>query len=135
MAESPPAALRVLVVDDNADAARSLSLIVALWGHETRVARDGPAALAAAVEFLPDVALLDLGLPHMDGYEVARRLRELPGLGAVVLGAVTGYADEAQRRQCDGAGFAFCFFKPADLGELKALLGVRAREKAKGAAG
>jgi two-component system CheB/CheR fusion protein len=97
------------------------------------VAYDGPGALTAAAESLPDVALLDIGLPGMDGCEVARRLRQLPGLATVVLVAVTGYADEAHRRQCDSAGFAFYLVKPANVGELKALLGVLAREKEKDA--
>jgi CheY-like chemotaxis protein len=99
------------------------------------VACDGPGALAVAADFRPDVALLDIELPGLDGCEVARRLRELPGLAAVVLVAVTGYADEAHRRQCDGAGFGFYLVKPTDPGELKALLGVLAREKGKPAAG
>jgi CheY-like chemotaxis protein len=84
-----------------------------------------------AAEFRPDVALLDIELPGMDGCAVARRLRELPGLGAVVLVAWTGYADEVHRRQCDGAGFAFYLVKPADPGVLQALLGGLAREKGK----
>jgi CheY-like chemotaxis protein len=95
------------------------------------VACDGPEALAAAAEFRPDVALLDIEMPGMDGCEVARRMRQLPGLEAVVLVAVTGYADEAHRRQCDGAGFGFYFVKPSDPSQLKALLGALAREKGK----
>jgi two-component system CheB/CheR fusion protein len=127
--------LRVLVVEDNADAAQSLAMLLALWGHETQVAHNGHAALSGAAAFRPDLALLDLGLPRMDGYEVARRLRELPGLANVVLVALTGFTDEQHRRRSDGAGFAYYLIKPADLGELEALLGVLAREKANRAAG
>ncbi len=93
------------------------------------MAPDGPAALAAAAECAPDVALLDIDLPGLDGCEVARRLRQLPGLGGVVLVAVTGYADEMHRRQCDGAGFGFYIVKPAIPTELKGLLGALARAK------
>jgi DNA-binding response OmpR family regulator len=86
-------------------------------------------------QFRPDVARLDIGLPGMDGCEVARRLRRLRGLESVVLIAVTGYADEAHRRQCDGTGFAFYFVKPANPDKLATLLGALAREKGKRATG
>src|SRR5579884_1338602 len=103
------APLRVLLIDDNADPGRDLSPLDGPWGYETRVARDGPTALAVAAEFLPDVALLDIELTGMPGCEVARRLRALPGLGDIVLVALTVSAEELPRRQCDGAGFAFYF--------------------------
>jgi CheY-like chemotaxis protein len=128
-APATTAPLRVLVVDDNPALVRSFSRLISRWGYDCAVAHDGPGALAAAVDFRPDLALLDLEMPGMDGYEVARRLRGLPGLEGVVLIAVTGYEDEAHRRRCDGAGFAFYFVKPADPAGLEQLLGALAREK------
>ena len=124
-----PDALRVLVVDDNADAAEALAMLIRLWGHDAGTARDGPAALLAAALLRPDVALLDLGMPGMDGYELGRRLRALPGLGGVVLGAVTGYADESHRVRAAQAGFAFYLIKPSSLESLAALFGAMARDK------
>jgi two-component system CheB/CheR fusion protein len=99
------------------------------------MAHDGPEALSIAAEFRPDVVMLDLALPGMDGYEVAQRLRALPGLEGVALLALTGYADDEHRRRCDGAGFAFYFVKPADLGNLETLLGLIARDKGRQPAG
>jgi CheY-like chemotaxis protein len=132
MGSVPPNAatsLRVLIVDDNADAANSLAVLVRLWGHEVRTAQDGPAALAAAPEFRPAVALLDLRMPGMDGCELGRHLRELPGQEGLLLIAVTGYADDARRHQSAEAGFAFYFVKSAGLEWLEALLGALARKK------
>src|ERR1700675_3513501 len=83
--------LRVLVVEDNIDAADSLSLLLRLYGHEVRVARTGPTALEMASASRPDVVLLDIGLPGMDGYQVARRLREKPEFKNVMVCALTGY--------------------------------------------
>jgi CheY-like chemotaxis protein len=125
-----PTVLRLLVVDDNVDAARSFSMLVAAWGYQSRVAHDGAAALAVAAEFRPDVVLLDLGLPGMDGYEVARRLRELPGIAGVVLVAMTGFTDDLHRRQADAAGFSLYLVKPADLTLLEAFLSALARKRA-----
>jgi CheY-like chemotaxis protein len=124
--------LRVLAVDDSADTASSLAMLLRLWGHEARTARDGPAALAAAAEFAPEVALLDLGLPRMDGYELGRRLRELPGLGRLLLVALTGYADAEYRRRSAAAGFAFHLVKPPDPSELEGVFAKLAGERGKG---
>jgi two-component system CheB/CheR fusion protein len=121
--------LRVLAVDDNADALDSLAILIRLWGHEVRTAYDGRAAQAAAPEFRPAVALLDLGLPRMDGCELGRRLRELPGLGGLMLLAVTGHADEEYRRRAREAGFAFYFVKAGGPEWLEATLGAMARKK------
>ena len=121
--------LRVLVVDDTDAVANAISLLLRRWGHASRVARDGPEALAVASEFRPDVAILDLGLPRMDGHEVGRRLREVPGLDGLTLLAMTGDADEEHERRCKEAGFAAHFIKPADLSALEALLNVQAAEK------
>jgi PAS domain S-box-containing protein len=113
-----PDALRVLVVDDNEDAADLLATSVRLMGNLARVAHDGPTALQAAVDFQPHVALLDIGLPVMDGYELARHLRALPGLESIRLIAVTGYSQEADRRHTAAAGFERHLVKPIKLGEL-----------------
>jgi two-component system CheB/CheR fusion protein len=131
----PVLALRVLIVDDNAGVANSLAILLRLWGHEAAAAQDGPAALEVAAVFRPDVALLDLGLPGMDGCEVGRRLRELPGLEGLFLIALTGYADTARRRRAAEADFAFYFVKTAGPESLEATLRALARKKGGGPAG
>src|SRR5207253_1402961 len=92
------------------------------WGHTVYAAPDGPAALGAAASFQPDVALLDLGLPRMDGLELARRVRQVPGLTALPLVALTGYGQEEDRRRCHTAGFQFHFLKPVDPELLRQFL-------------
>ena len=119
---SPRPGRRILVVDDNPDAAQLLADSLQALGHRTRVAFDGPSALDAAVEFAPDVALLDLGLPVMDGFEVAQRLRALPQLGGVQLVAITGYGQEVDRQRTREAGFDEHMVKPVDLDRLEAWL-------------
>jgi PAS domain S-box-containing protein len=115
---------RVLVVDDNEDSADSLALLLELKGHEVRVALDGPAALATAHAFQPEVVLLDIGLPGMDGYEVARRLRaERAGEGGLLLVALTGYGQDEDRRRSREAGFDHHLVKPVDFDELTRVLG------------
>jgi PAS domain S-box-containing protein len=118
----PTAPRRILVVDDNVDAADSLAVLLRLEGHEVRVAHDGPAALAAAQAEPPDVVILDLGMPGMDGFEVARRLRALPGLRDVLLVAVTGWAQEEDRRRCFEAGFDGHMPKPVEPVALRQFL-------------
>src|ERR1041384_4422822 len=93
-----PAPLRVLVVEDCRDTATSMATLLGLWGHDAQVAGDGATALGVAAEYGPHAVLLDLGLPGMDGYQVARRLRGECGLGLALVVAVTGYAQEADRR-------------------------------------
>lgn len=106
---------RVLVVDDNPDAAATLADALAAAGHDTRVAHDGPAALRIAEAFLPDVAVLDIGLPVMDGFELADRMK---GQRAVRLVAVTGYGQESDVRRSRAAGFDAHFVKPVNLQRL-----------------
>jgi CheY-like chemotaxis protein len=113
---------RILVVDDNEDAAELLALALAQLGHSTRTANDGPSALQAAEEFVPDVALLDIGLPVMDGYELARQLRHIPKLKHVRLVAVTGYGEAADRRLSQEAGFDAYVLKPVSMQELESVL-------------
>ncbi|WP_258001211.1 hybrid sensor histidine kinase/response regulator [Janthinobacterium sp. ROICE36] len=116
---------RVLVVDDNADAANTLAAVLDMMGHATQVAHDGEQALAMAPQFLPDVIFLDIGLPGMNGYDVARALRRIPAGAHVVLVALTGWGAENDRSQSSAAGFDHHLTKPANLlaiGELLASL-------------
>ena len=118
--------LRVLVVDDNADSAESLALLLQMAGHEVKMAHDGPSALAAARAHRPEVVLLDIGLPAgMDGYEVARRMRPEPGLERSLIVAVTGFGQEEDRRRAVHAGFDAHLVKPVDLKQLSRLLASR----------
>src|SRR4029077_9135982 len=110
-----PEALRILVVEDNEDAAESLATILGVWGHEVRVALDGAAALEAADAWTPDIVISDLGLPGMDGYVLARQLRERPALARAVLIALSGYGRDEDRRLSAEAGFDHHFVKPPDL--------------------
>jgi signal transduction histidine kinase/DNA-binding response OmpR family regulator len=107
-------ARRILVVDDNADVAETTTLLLTLSGHQVRAARDGQQALACAAEFAPEVVLLDIGLPQMDGYEVARRLRELPQTRTALLIALTGYGQQGDRARGKAAGFDGHLLKPVD---------------------
>jgi CheY-like chemotaxis protein len=113
---------RLLVVDDNVDAAESLAVLLRLAGHEVRVACDGPAALAAAQADPPEMVVLDLGMPGMDGFEVARRLRALPGSKDTLLVALTGWAQEDDRRRCAEAGFDGHLPKPVEWDALRQFL-------------
>jgi PAS domain S-box-containing protein len=121
---SPPPcpSRRILVVDDNVDAAESLAAVLSVYRHEVRTAHDGLTSLQVAEEFRPEAVLLDIGLPKMDGYEVARRLRELPGLENVLLAAVTGYGQDVDRRRAEEAGFDAHLVKPAEPVALLRLL-------------
>lgn len=113
---------RLLVVEDNRDVAHMLSEVLQIYGYVTRVAYDGISALELAKSFRPDVALVDIGLPAMDGYQLARRLRQLPELRATRLFAVTGYGQLADRIRSAQAGFDRHLVKPVDLEELRRLI-------------
>lgn len=115
---------RVLVVDDNRDAADSLSAILQALGIETRVAHGGEQALVLVQGWLPHLVLLDLGMPGMDGYEVARRLRATQA-GSLIIVALTGWGQESDRQRTQGAGFDHHLVKPIDLPTLRALLAGR----------
>jgi CheY-like chemotaxis protein len=117
----PGAALRVLVADDNRDAADSLQRILALYGHEVRVAYDGRAAVQLGEEFHPRVAILDIGMPGTNGYDVARALRHRNG-AQLTLVALTGWGQEADRRRASEAGFDHHLTKPVDPKALNELL-------------
>lgn len=128
--QSPPmatvkptrSALRVLVVDDNVCAAEILKMLVLDSGHLVRMAHTGPTALAAALEYRPDVVLLDIGLPGLDGFEVAKRIRQEPLLHDIVLVAITGYGQESDRQHSREAGFDHHLVKPASFDEVLRIL-------------
>lgn len=112
---------RVLVVDDNADAADSLAALLELLGHETRLARDGEQAIETARVFAPDVILMDIGLPRMDGIETARRIRQLSTTTLPRIVALSGWAHEADPRS-RAAGIDLHLVKPVELERLKQVL-------------
>ena len=118
----PPGTLRILIVDDNEDGAEMLSDLLQAQGYLARVAHDGPAGLRAAALFNPDVAFLDIGLPVMDGYELAARLRELPRLKTLRLIALTGYGQASDRERTRAAGFQHHLVKPVSLENVEAVL-------------
>ena len=115
-------ARRILVVEDNLDAAESLATLIELMGHEVRSVHDGASALETAAAFRPDVVLMDIGLPDIDGYEVAPRLRQQPGLERIALAALTGWGQEEDRLRARTAGFDHHFVKPIDVDGLRAWL-------------
>ena len=111
--------LRILVVEDNVDSADSLNLLLRLYGHEVQVARTGHTALEMALAFSPDLVLLDIGLPGMDGYQVARCLREKPEFKTVTLCALTGFTpSEGDRQRQQQTGFDHYYVKPVSLETL-----------------
>ncbi|MFC5462288.1 ATP-binding protein [Massilia niabensis] len=117
-----PPLLRIAIVDDNEDAAATLAMFLEAFGHQVSVAHAARAALEALPAFAPDVCLLDIGLPGMNGFDLARALRALPATASAVLIAVTGYAQEQDRQQALAAGFNDLFAKPVDLAALNSLL-------------
>jgi len=114
--------LRVLVVDDNRDAVESMALLLGLWGHEVTTASEGKAALQAALSQRPDVVLLDIGLPGIDGYEVARRIRANPETSKTILVAMTGYGQAEDRQRAREAGFTLHLVKPVEPDGLQRAL-------------
>jgi CheY-like chemotaxis protein len=126
---TPTRPLNVLVVDDNPDAAESLALVLRAVGHDVRVAWNGLDALTAARELPPDVVLLDLGMPFMNGYEAAHQFRADPAIRSAILVAVTGWGSDDDRRRTREAGFARHLVKPVDPAEVVALLRDHAGER------
>ncbi len=113
---------RLLVVDDNRDSANTLAALFQMMGHDVRTAYDGPEALSIAAEYRPDAMFLDIGLPGMNGYEVARKVRESPELAGTTLVAFTGYCQDEDRRRLAEVGFEHHVVKPAGIGELAKIL-------------
>jgi CheY-like chemotaxis protein len=120
--DAPPPALRILVVDDNVDAAESLMMMMKLLGQDVRAAFDGASALDVASEFRPDLIFLDIGMPVMDGYAVARRLREHPGTRNARIVALTGWGQQEDRERSRKAGVDIHLVKPADPAMLERVL-------------
>jgi CheY-like chemotaxis protein len=114
--------VKVLLVDDNVDAAASLSMLLELEAHTTRVANSGVDALRMVAEFIPDIVFLDIGMPGMNGYEVARAIRTMPEVGNPVLVALTGWGGESDRVRSKNAGFDEHLTKPADISAIEKLL-------------
>ena len=114
--------LRVLLVDDNVDTVLSFSMLIEAHGHDVRTAHDGLAAVQAAIDYRPDVALLDIGLPGLNGSEVAKRIRQHSNLENVVLVALTGYGQDSDREASRQAGFNHHLVKPALLEQLQQVL-------------
>lgn len=123
---TPSAAKRVLMVDDNVDAAEAMAMLLQMDGHEVLVLHDGLEVVENALSFRPNVVLLDLGLPGRDGFEVAQRLRDTPALTGSLLIAVTGYGQDEDRRRTRESGFDFHLTKPVDSAELSALIATAA---------
>ncbi|MBL9100432.1 MAG: response regulator [Myxococcales bacterium] len=129
---APPAApLRILLVEDNADARLALADLLALWGHDVVCAEDGPAGVTAALAERPDLAIIDIGLPGLDGHEVARRIHADPRGADITLVALSGYGTPEQREASRAANFTAHLVKPADAEQLTSLLAsVRSRRTA-----
>ena len=113
---------RILVVDDNHDSALSLAMMLSIMGHETRTAHDGESAVATAETFLPEVILLDIGLPKLNGYEVAQRIRESAWGVSMFLIAVTGWGQEEDRQRSSEVGLNVHMVKPVEPAALERLL-------------
>jgi CheY-like chemotaxis protein len=117
-----PKRFRILVVDDNHDSALSLAMMLSIMGHETRTAHDGESAVATAESFLPEVILLDIGLPKLNGYEVAQRIREQPWGTSMFLIAVTGWGQDEDRQRSSEVGLNVHMVKPVEPAALEQLL-------------
>jgi CheY-like chemotaxis protein len=113
---------RILVVDDNHDSALSLAMLLSIMGHDTRTAHDGESALATAESFLPEVVLLDIGLPKLNGYEVAQRIREQAWGQSMYLIAVTGWGQDEDRQRSTEVGLNAHMVKPVEADALEKLL-------------
>jgi CheY-like chemotaxis protein len=118
----PAARRRILVADDNRDAADSLAIMLRIMGHETRTAHDGLEALEVAAAFRPEVILVDIGMPKLNGYDTCRRIREQPWGRSAVLVAVTGWGQDEDRRRSREAGFDLHMVKPVEPAALEELL-------------
>ena len=126
---------RILVVDDNHDSALSLAMMLSIMGHETQTAHDGESAVATAESFLPEVVLLDIGLPKLNGYEVAQRIREHEWGASMFLIAVTGWGQEEDRQRSSEVGLNVHMVKPVEPAALERLFAeLRRNQSNKGAA-
>jgi CheY-like chemotaxis protein len=121
--------LRILIVDDNAPTAETLALIVECWGHQSRVVLQGAQALAVATRYHPHVILMDLSMPGMDGFQVARALRQSTAHASTVLVAMTGHGQDEDKQGALQAGFDHFFVKPVEPDALKKFVDRLAQEK------
>jgi CheY-like chemotaxis protein len=124
--------LRVMVVDDDLDTVTIFALLVQESGHDVRTEYEGSAVVEAALDYRPDVVLLDIDLPGLNGFEVATRLREQPALQKVVLIAMTGYGGVSDRRRFQEAGFDHHLVKPCDIGKMLKILSTQSESMARG---
>lgn len=129
---SPPGKLRVLVVDDNHDSADTLSMMLRIVGHETHTAYDGEQAVAKAADVGPDVILMDIGMPRLNGYEAAKRIRAQSGGKELLLVALTGWGQDEDQERTREAGFDAHLLKPVDHGTLKQLLANHSAQRGAG---
>ncbi len=120
--KTEPKSFRILVVDDNHDSALSQAMMLSIMGHETRTAHDGESAVAEAERFLPEVVLLDIGLPKLNGYEVAQRIREQSWGTSMFLIAVTGWGQEEDRQRSTEVGLNVHMVKPVEPAALEKIL-------------
>jgi CheY-like chemotaxis protein len=121
-ADAPQSKRRVMIVDDSVDGAESMSVLLEMLGHEVRVLYDGASAISAAPDFKPEVVILDIGLPDLDGYHVARALRSQPETAGALLIALTGYGQESDRQRTRAAGFDHHLVKPASLEDVERVI-------------
>jgi CheY-like chemotaxis protein len=124
---APAASARVLLVEDNVDAADALAMLLEILGHEVQVVHDGVAALEAAQARTPDVMLVDIGLPGIDGFEVAQRVRAIPSCQHVTLVALTGYGRSEDKERTRAAGFDHHLTKPVEIDALQGLVATLAK--------
>lgn len=120
--QAPAHPLRMLVMEDNPDVARSIARLLGVAGHDVRVAQDGESGMSVAREFAPEAILVDIGLPVMDGLQVARRIRQEPGLGNVLLIALTGFGRDTDRQATRDAGFDYHLAKPVEFKTIESIL-------------
>ena len=113
---------RVLVVDDNRDAADALTILLRIWGHDVETATSGAEAIRLAEQANPEIILMDLGMPIMNGYEAAQRILERPGRAQIMLIALTGWGQEADRHRTQAAGFQHHLTKPVNVEQLQKLI-------------
>ena len=127
---SRDSSLRVLVVDDNVDTVATLAMLVQESGHDVRTVYEGTSVVEVALDYRPNVVLLDIGLPGLNGFEIAKRIRQQPALQKVVLVAMTGYGQESDRQRSHEAGFDHHLVKPGDFGRLLEILATSAESPA-----
>ena len=123
-AAEKPHSYRILVVDDNEPCAKTMMWTMEMLGHTAQIALDGPAAIKLAKSFLPDVVILDIGLPGMNGYEICQAMRKQSALAATVFVAHTGWGQKEHRERSEKAGFDYHLVKPAGIEALKNILSV-----------